>query len=152
MGWVRWLKALADRLPDDDAPASPRPAAGRRKAGGQRGKGGEAYAREWTKVLEDTSPEGRDPQGTYTWELQADDSPGVPRPAPPPRKAQRGPPTNAYDSFTWEPTEGENPEDPWGLNAKKTEAEPKRPVGTDGVNPYDTGVFNASWTGRFDQR
>ncbi len=151
MGWVRWLKALADRLPDDDAPAANGPP-GVRRPGAR--KGGESYAKAWTRVLDDNRTEKPDPQSTYTWELQTDDSPGRPRPAPKAGAPARGQPTNDYDTFAWEPTEGDAA-DPWGLKAK-AEAEPKRPAAgsgpANGNNPYDTGVFNASWTGRFDQR
>jgi hypothetical protein len=148
MGWVNWLKGLAERPGDaaDDKPAR------RAAAGPRRGrKGGEAYAREWVKVLEDSTP-GRDPNGTYTWELHAEDAP----PAEPPQPASRAPVAKGrgqkaddpFDTYTWEVQETDDRDDPWGLKRD----EPPKKVQRDGVNPYDTGIFDASWTGRFDKR
>jgi hypothetical protein len=143
MGWVRWLKDMVERLPDDE-PRSP-PV---RQPQPRRGKGGDAYAKEWVKVLDDASTR-RDPNATYTWELhpEADQPPatGADAGARPTRgKGKRDP----FDTYTWEVTETDSVEDPWGL---KTE-QPKPQETGDGVNPYDTGVFNAGWTGRFDRR
>ena len=57
-----------------------------------------------------------------------------------------------YDTFTWELQEGDTPDDPWGLQKKKDAASTQSRKQQEGGNPYDTGVFNASWTGRFDRR
>ena len=65
-----------------------------------------------------------------------------------PRSA-KAPPQDPYDSFTWEVPDATSPEDPWGLQQPDP---PQRAAQPRGGNPYDTGVFNASWTGRFDER
>lgn len=150
MGWVNWLKGLAG---SDAAPAA-RPAT-RAAAAPRRGpRGGEAYAREWVKVLEEARPGERDPNATYTWELNAGEPPPVAaapaRPAGPAPKGRAGRADNVYDTYTWEIQETDDREDPWGLKRDEPpKPEPKR----DGVNPYDTGIFDpGQWTGRFDQR
>jgi hypothetical protein len=149
MSWVEWLKGIAERLPgadggDDHAPRAPVKVRSPRK-------GGEAYAREWVKVLEETGP-NRDPSNTYTWELNTDPGKtGSGRAVPPGKPAQPAPVQDPFDTYTWELQESDSPEDPWGL--KNGEEAPARKVGKQsGVNPYDTGVFDATWTGRFDQR
>lgn len=149
MSWVEWLKGMAERLPggdggDDRAPRAPVKVRGPRK-------GGEAYAREWVKVLEETAPD-RDPSSTYTWELNAEaGKTGSGRAAPQRKGAQPAPAQDPFDTYTWELQESDSPEDPWGL--KKTGETPAPKVSKQGgVNPYDTGVFDATWTGRFDQR
>lgn len=148
MGWVNWLKGLADRQEADaDGKAAPRqPAAPRRGH-----KGGAAYAKEWVKVLEDTAP-GRDPNGTWTWELhpEAEQAAREDRVAPA-AKGRGAKPDDPFDTYTWEVQETDDRNDPWGL---KREDPPQKPQKQrrDGINPYDTGVFDASWTGRFDQR
>jgi hypothetical protein len=140
MSWVKWLKGKSvGQTPAADKPVVPRTAAPARR------KGGEAYAKEWVKVLEETGPE-RDPGSTYTWELQPEKAQGGSKPASRPGAK----PTEPYDTYTWELQEGDSPDDPWGLQKKEAEATAARKK--DGVNPYDTGVFDASWTGRFDQR
>jgi hypothetical protein len=144
MGWVKWLRdwsaapAKTPGQPGGKAAARPR---SRRKAG-------DAYAKEWVRVLEDSGA-ASDPDATDTWELQT----GMPRPAgnaagAPVRRSSA--PTEPYDTFTWELQEGDSPDDPWGL--QKHEAEAARAKSSAGINPYDTGVFDASWTGRFDKR
>jgi hypothetical protein len=147
MSWVRWLKGLAERLPDGDD-ESPEAARGTAQVRPPR-KGGEAYAKEWVKVLEETGPD-RDPFSTYTWDLQPG-APPVPAaaPRPPGPKPPGASPADPVDTYTWELHETDSREDPWGL---KAEAPAERPVKKDGVNPYDTGLFEASWTGRFDKR
>ena len=148
MSLVDWLKGLTDRAPGADhsgGSAKPRgPAKARRPR-----KGGEAYAKEWVKVLEESGPD-RDPFNTYTWELKPDATgavpPRQPKPGKQPAKAQ---PTDPFDTYTWELHERDSAEDPWGL---KEAAPVEKTEQKDGVNPYDTGVFDASWTGRFDQR
>lgn len=148
MSLVDWLKGLTDRLPgadDGDAPAKPSGAVKVRRPR----KGGEAYAKEWVKVLEESGPD-RDPFNTYTWELKPDATGAVPPRQPKPgKRAAKAQPTNSFNTYGRELHERDSAEDPWGLSeaapAEKTEQK-------DGVNPYDTGVFDASWTGRFDQR
>jgi hypothetical protein len=118
-------------------------------------RGGDAYAREWVKVLEETGP-GRDPNSTYTWELEPEAT-GQMRPPkskrPPasrhPAKERPKPAVDPYDTYTFDLQEGDSPDDPWGLNKDQPPATSTR---KDGVNPYDTGVFDTTWTGRFDQR
>jgi hypothetical protein len=140
MGWVKWLTGKSAAEPAAKPVPPPKPAARPRK-------GGEAYAGEWVKVLEESAAE-RDPGGTYTWELQTD---GLPQPASEAGRPRRKPaPTEPYDTFTWELQEGDTPEDPWGLQKKEAEAATAKKQ--EGINPYDTGVFDASWTGRFDRR
>jgi len=137
MSWVDWLRGLAGRR----APAPVAPLQRPRK-------GGPAYAKEWVKVLEDNA-RNDDPASTRTWELQPD--PGM---LPPPKRkparppARPAPPVNPEDSLSWESPENESADDPWGL---KQPAQKKAPV-RKGVNPYDTGVFNPDWSGRFDRR
>ena len=142
MSLVEWLKGLTERAPGGagDAPARARGAA---RVRGPR-KGGYAYASEWVKVLEESGPD-RDPFNTYTWELKPDATGPVP-PAPKPGKK---PPTEPFDTYTWELQEGDSRDDPWGLKKDPALAKPAQ---KDGVNPYDTGVFDANWTGRFDER
>ena len=151
MSWVQWLKDLADRRAEGADDASPPTATGsvRRPR-----KGGDAYAKEWVKVLEEAGP-GHDPFSTYTWELHPDGSTPTPTspagngPVAPPRATAPSP--YPFDTYTWELQESESREDPWGL--KRDDPAPEKPQRTgDGVNPYDTGVFVAGWTGRFDQR
>ncbi len=144
MSWVEWLKEWADRRPGRSAgaPARPTPASRARQ-------GGEAYAQEWVKVLEHNGPE-RNAFDTYTWELDADATAAQQAAAPPARKAANQPPTDPFDTFTWEVPETDSRDDPWGL--KKQAAEAAKPTKKDGINPYDTGVFEAGWTGRFDKR
>lgn len=145
MSWVEWLKGLAERLPgadsgaDSGSPGQVRPPR----------KGGDAYARQWVRVLEDSAPPV-DPASTYTWELHTESATGRGR-RPAAQGQSASPPAKAdpFDTYTWELQEGDSPEDPWGLN--KT-APPQAVTRKDGVNPYDTGIFDASWTGRFDQR
>lgn len=147
MSWVKWLKGKTDGAANaTDDTAAPRTGAPPRRSR----KGGDAYAKEWVKVLEEASPE-RDPSSTYTWELQAEGPPQPVSPAAAAPTRKRSASQEPYDTYTWELQEGESPEDPWGLQKKEAEAvEAKKK--RDGINPYDTGVFNASWTGRFDQR
>ena len=143
MSLVEWLKGLAERRPgagERDGPAKTR---GSAKVARPR-KGGEAYAKEWVKVLEESTP-NRDPFNTYTWELKPDATGAAPpREAKPAKK-----PTDPFDTYTWELHERDSAEDPWGLSEA---APPPKPEQKDGVNPYDTGVFDATWTGRFDKR
>ena len=144
MSLVDWLKGLTDRPEEgvDDGAKAQRPAGARPQR-----KGGEAYAKEWVKVLEEAGP-GHDPFNTYTWELGAEAPAGAPAP-----QGESKPRPNASaepgDTYTWELQEGPA-DDPWGL--KKEEAPEKPTKKSEGVNPYDTGVFDATWTGRFDQR
>jgi hypothetical protein len=155
MSWVEWLKEVAERLPGGAAgkPEAPRPAPRVRVPR----KGGESYAREWVRVLEDADPR-QDPANTYTWELHPDKS-AQGRAHPASRLASRtaarsggstpDPKADAFDTYTWELHETESPEDPWGMNQA---APPTRPSRTEGVNPYDTGAFDTTWRGRFDRR
>jgi len=144
MSWVKWLKG---EKPGQEAQTPDASTAGATRASRQRGRR-EAYAREWVKVLEDSGP-NRDPNGTWTWELHTDQ---LPKPASEgagePARRTTAQPAEPYDTFTWELQEGESSDDPWGLH-KPAEAAPKK---RDGMNPYDTGLFNASWSGRFDKR
>jgi hypothetical protein len=148
MSWVEWLKGLAERLPGADGEATAGVTRAPVRVRKPR-KGGDAYAKEWVKVLEETGPD-RDPANTYTWELHTDKTKpaarGVSTLTKPAKPAQ---PADPFDTYTWELQEGDSAEDPWGLNkAPPTENHSKK----NGVNPYDTGVFDATWTGRFDQR
>ncbi len=144
MSWVEWLKGLAERRPGAaDAAEEPRKPARVRPPR----KGGDAYAKQWVRVLEDTA-QGGDPSNTYTWELNAASETGRSRRPAAPKKASSAK-TDPFDTYNWELQEGDSPDDPWGLN--KT-APPQAVTKKDGVNPYDTGVFDATWTGRFDQR
>ncbi len=147
MSWVKWLKGFAQaRSGRADYSAAPHTAARPRSSR----KGGEAYAREWVKVLESTDAD-RDPNSTYTWELQTEDPAALARvPATgSSRKPAGGAPTEPFDTFTWELQETDSRDDPWGLKQDHDAVKVKK---EDGKNPYDSGVFNASWTGRFDQR
>ncbi len=145
MSWVDWFKALADRRPGG-ATAAAAKAPSRRTPR----KGGDAYAKEWVNVLEESAPD-HDPFNTYTWDLNPDATAVNPRVEAPAAKRANGPPTDPFDSFTWEVPETDSRDDPWGLKKDAAEAA-KAAVRKDGINPYDTGVFEASWTGRFDQR
>ncbi len=154
MGWVKWLKGFSGtETPVGTTRMPPPQATGAMRRGR---KPGEAYAKEWVKVLEDANP-GRDAANTYTWELQPGEQAGrqhapadtrsraggrVPRDA---RPAQ----ADAFDTHAWELHETDSREDPWGL---QKDAPKPPPTFTDGVNPYDTGVFNARWNGKFDNR
>ena len=145
MSWVEWLKGLAERHTEAENPAD----TGRQVRVRSPRKGGESYAKEWVRVLEDTSP-GRDPTNTYTWELNAEAEAAKTRRASRAKQAA-SPPDKAdpFDTYSWELQEGDSPDDPWGLNK---DAPPQTVSKKDGINPYDTGVFDATWTGRFDQR
>ncbi|MCK6371739.1 MAG: hypothetical protein L6Q83_10540 [Gammaproteobacteria bacterium] len=142
MSWAEWLKGLTERRPGKRA-GEPEPVRTRVAR-----KGGEAYAREWVKVLEDTAP-GSDPTNTYTWELDTKAAASRRRPPPPGKKAPAKE-ADPFDTYEWELHEQDSPEDPWGL--KKSSPAPEQRPRDGGINPYDTGVFDATWTGRFDQR
>jgi hypothetical protein len=147
MSLVDWLKGLTER--PSGAGGETTPAKPRRPAKARPAHKGEAYAKEWVKVLEESEP-GRDAYNTYTWELKPDATgaaTSAPANADPESKPAKPAGNEPYDTYTWELQEGNTAEDPWGL--KKDPQKSKQP---DGVNPYDTGVFDASWTGRFDQR
>ncbi|CAG0938003.1 hypothetical protein GPROT2_00105 [Gammaproteobacteria bacterium] len=158
MGWVKWLKGLAGNGQAGAGPGRARPP-GTARAGR---RPGEAYASEWVKVLEDNAP-ARDTMNTYTWELQPDEETGALRRPPPaaaratapaPRERQAAPDgrtdqVDPFDTYTWELHETDSRDDPWGLKRDAPKPPPKR---RDGVNPYDTGIFDASWTGKFDKR
>ena len=146
MSLVDWLKGLTERPSGEGeervSAKTSRPARARPPH-----KGGESYAKEWVKVLEESAPD-RDPFNTYTWELKPGEVTGSVTPQSP--KAKPGKPeADPFDTYTWELQEGDSPDDPWGL---KKDPAAEKPAKKDGVNPYDTGVFDASWTGRFDQR
>ena len=145
MSLVEWLKGLTERRDGDagDAPAKTHAQARPRRAR----KGGEAYAKEWVKVLEENGS-ARDEFNTYTWELKPDGRGTASAGTKPGRKTEQ-PATDPFDTYTWELQETDSKDDPWGLNKDPA---PAKPAQKDGVNPYDTGVFDASWTGRFDQR
>ena len=153
MSWVQWLKQVAERLPGNAAASAAAPRGKTRVRAPRRG--GEAYAREWVKVLEDTGY-GDDPDSTYAWELQADQVPArndsAAASTPPPQAKKRAAPNpvaDAFDTYSWDLQSGESSADPWGLSQT---APPKPVTRAQGVNPYDTGVFNESWRGRFDER
>lgn len=78
MGWVKWLKGLAEKGQADARPGRARPPAMARSG---RQQGG-AYASEWVKVLEDNGP-AHDSMSTYTWELHPDEVTGAIGRAPP---------------------------------------------------------------------
>jgi hypothetical protein len=143
MSWVEWIKGLAERR---SAPANATATATHRLPTSVRRprKGGQAYAREWVKVLEDNTAE-RDPASTYTWELGSE--PARPRPRAAGTEAPASP---EFDTYSWELQEGSSPDDPWGLKEENKPVHPTSPK--DGINPYDTGVFDATWTGKFDRR
>ncbi len=144
MSWVEWLKGLTERLPGTEGESTATATRAPVRVRSPR-KGGDAYAKEWVKVLEETGPD-RDPANTYTWELNTDAT----RPAAPAKKPSKPAAPDPADTYTWELQEGDSPDDPWGLNQ---DPPPQQQVSKkDGVNPYDTGVFDATWTGRFDQR
>lgn len=152
MGWVKWLKGLTEKGQADARPGRARPPATARSG---RQQGG-AYASEWVKVLEDNGP-AHDSMSTYTWELHPDEVTGAIGRAPPAAAravppAPRDPPSgqpDPFDTYTWELHETDSRDDPWGLKRDAPKPPPKR---RDGVNPYDTGVFDASWSGKFDKR
>ncbi|MBM4196681.1 MAG: hypothetical protein FJ197_06190 [Gammaproteobacteria bacterium] len=134
---------MAARLPVEDGPATAPPPGVRTP---RNRKGGDAYAREWARVLKDNSNGKRDRHSTYTWELHTDPNASGSGRVAFPIDAQ----ANPYDTYTWETPETENRDDPWGLKKK---SEPGKPTpAAKGANPYDTGSMNPSWTGRFDQR
>jgi len=144
MGWVKWFKSRVEKpAATTGARVASQPAPRRAR------RGGEAYASEWVKVLEDNDPARRSAD-TYTWELQAGNPAASAAPASRARreaKPQAAP--DAFDTYTWELHETDSPDDPWGL--ERDAAKPP-PSYRDGINPYDTGVFDASWTGKFDRR
>lgn len=144
MSWVKWLKGKPE---DKPAATGAHSGAGNRRAR----RGGEAYSNEWVKVLEETAPD-RDPNGTYTWELHPEaDRPKAPAGIASGQPKSKSKPKEPFDTFTWELQENESAEDPWGLQQQETQAQAKKDA--DGVNPYDTGVFQRGWgTGRFDRR
>ena len=153
MGWVNWLKGFSAReLPEPAAVVRPRAAGAQR----QGRRPGDAFAKEWVKVLEDSDP-AREAASTYAWELQPDADTGSHRRAaqPTPQAAARGRgdprsgQADPFDTYTWELHETDSADDPWGL---KKDAPRPPPTPRDGINPYDTGVFDASWTGKFDNR
>ena len=116
-------------------------------------KGGEAYAKEWVNVLEESAPD-HDPFNTYTWELKPEAAAVQPdaADAAAPGSARTAPPDDPFDSFTWEAPGNRFARRSLGPEARDAEEAAEGPAKKDGVNPYDTGVFDASWTGRFDQR
>jgi hypothetical protein len=143
MSWFDWFKAKAGGSPEGDAPAArvgPNKVSGSAPSRRAR-QGGDSYAREWVRVLDDSAP-GRDPFSTYTWELDADSKP----PARPSSAAVQPPVVDAPAPAARQPAASESEPDPWGLGEtgqKKTHA---------GVNPYDTGVFHAGWGDRSKAR
>ncbi len=152
MSLVDWLKGLTERPEGEGAGAASPKTGGRVRTRPPRA-GRESYAKEWVKVLEENAAD-HDPFNTYTWELKPDEATGAitPQTAKPAVKlaaktAKQQP--DVFDTYTWELQEGDTPDDPWGL---KKDPPPEKPIRKDGVNPYDTGVFDATWTGRFDKR
>ena len=146
MSLVEWLKGLTERMPGAGEARREDPWPGQVRAPR---KGGEAYAKEWVKVLEESAP-NRDPFNTYTWELK----PEATRGAPPAARSRSAGKTGATPipsiPIPGSSTSATRAEDPWGLKRERRAA--PKPEQKDGVNPYDTGVFDASWTGRFDKR
>ena len=143
MSWMEWFKGRTGGSPGQQEPAArPRKVSGS-AASRRRARGGDAYDKEWVRVLDDNTP-GRDPFNTYSWELDTDS--GLPR-DPALTRPQRAPGADPDDTYTWELQQGEASEsDPWGL----AEAEQKKSQA--GVNPYDTGMFQTGWGERSKPR
>ena len=153
MSWVKWLKDKSGLRTADEKKSARTAPAGRRPR-----KGGDAYAKEWLKVLEDTDP-AIDPYGTYSWELKPDATGATPaRPGRKPKSnskpaakpARKPAPNDEFDTYSWELQQTSSREDPWGLGKDAPQSGGDQPGA--GGNPYDTGIFKATWTGRFDQR
>lgn len=150
MSWLKWLQKMGLSEP---APAP----AGAGAASTQRAmvrtsrsrRSGEAYSKEWVKVLEDNDQQP-DPDDTYTWELYEEATqiqPGRPDRIPTRSRPAVADP-DATRTMELQPG-GDADEDPWGVKKGKPGI---IAASKDGVNPYDTGLFDATWTGRFDQR
>lgn len=149
MSWVKWFKARTGK------PETPTPGGQQRimvtgsKAQPKRRRKG-AYAREWVRILEDNDPARRS-SDTWSWALE---DPGatatgqIRRPSMEDLQAAVEKAADA-DTFAWELHETDSADDPWGL---ERDAPKPPPTYHDGVNPYDTGVFDATWTGKFDRR
>lgn len=150
MSWLKWLKMGLSEQASASAKAGAASTQRVMARTGRARKSGEAYSKEWVKVLEDNDQQ-RDPADTYTWELHEEATQIQPKrsgkaPDQPPRSAAADPDATRTMELQ---LGGDSGEDPWGVQKGKAGMVATR---KDGVNPYDTGLFDATWTGRFDQR
>jgi hypothetical protein len=138
MSWIEWLREFAERGSHDKSPPQTRLPRSRSNT----------YSHEWVKRLEDN---GRDidPADTYVWELGRDNTPAAQNPIPVDKvvPSRRSPPGAGTPGGM--PADHKTTDDPWGL---KGDQPARRMSKEQGFNPYDTGVFDPSWTGDFDQR